>query len=47
MGIIIISDDLLEIIQNCSKVAVIKSGKIVNEYDAQSLDESTIINAMM
>ena len=47
MGIIIISDDLPEIIQNCSKVAVIKSGKIVNEYDAQSLDESTIINSMM
>ena len=47
MGIIIISDDLPEIIMNCSRALVIKNGSIVAEYSTQDVDEKMIIDAMM
>ena len=47
MGIIIISDDLPEIVQNCSRVDVIKKGRIVGEYQGETLNENAILDAMM
>ncbi|MFT3984335.1 MAG: sugar ABC transporter ATP-binding protein [Lachnospiraceae bacterium] len=47
LGIIIISDDLPEIIMNCSRALVIKNGSIVAEYSTQDVDEKMIIDAMM
>lgn len=47
LGIIIISDDLPEVIQNCSRVLVIKDGKIKSEYDTQNVNEKMIIDDMM
>ena len=47
LGIIIISDDLPEVIQNCSRVIVIKNGKIKSEYNTQNVSEKTIIDDMM
>ena len=47
LGIIIISDDLPEVIQNCSRVLVIKNGKIKSEYDTQNVSEQMIIDDMM
>lgn len=47
LGIIIISDDLPEVIQNCSRVLVIKSGKIRSEYSTQNVTEKMIIDDMM
>ena len=43
----IISDDLPEVIQNCSRVLVIKNGKIKSEYDTQNVSEQMIIDDMM
>ncbi|MGO5336003.1 sugar ABC transporter ATP-binding protein [Bilifractor sp. LCP19S3_H10] len=47
MGLIIISDDLPEIVQNCSRVDVIKDGRIVGEYAGNDLNETAILDAMM
>lgn len=47
LGVIIISDDLPEVIQNCSRVLVIKNGKIKSEYDTQNVSEQMIIDDMM
>ena len=47
MGIIIISDDLPEVIQNCSRVIVLKSGRIVEEMDAAEASEQAILSRMM
>jgi len=47
MGIIIISDDLPEVIRNCSRVIVLKSGRIVQEMDAAFATEQAILSQMM
>ena len=47
LGVIIISDDLPEIIQNCSRILVIRNGEVVAEFDSKSADEQKIIDAMM
>jgi len=47
MGIIIISDDLPEVIENCSRVIVLKGGRIVHEMDAQNANEQQILAHMM
>ena len=47
LGVIIISDDLPEILENCSRVLVMKAGKIVADLDAKASDEQTILSHMM
>jgi simple sugar transport system ATP-binding protein len=47
MGIIIISDDLPEVVENCSRILVMKSGRIVSELDAETADEQEILSCML
>jgi simple sugar transport system ATP-binding protein len=47
MGIIIISDDLPEVVRNCSRVLVLKDGRIAAELGANDTDEQTILSYMM
>lgn len=47
MGIIIISDDLSEVLQNCSRVLVLKNGRITFEGSTEGLKELTILSHMM
>jgi simple sugar transport system ATP-binding protein len=47
MGIVIISDDLPEVTENCSRVIVLKGGRIVHEMDAQDANEQQILAHMM
>lgn len=47
MGIIIISDDLPEVLQTCSRVLVLKNGRIVHEAPAAELTEQAILDHMM
>lgn len=47
MGVIIISDDLPEVLQNCSRVLVLKDGKIVHEASTDGLTEKEILDYMM
>lgn len=41
-GIILISDDLSELIQNCSKIVVMKRGKMSGVMTAEDLDETKL-----
>jgi len=47
MGLIIISDDLPEVLENCSRILVLKRGQIVAELEASGSDEKTILSYMM
>ena len=47
MGILIISDDLPEVIENCSRIIVLKGGRIVQEMDAAAADEQGILAHML
>ncbi len=47
LGLIIISDDLPEIVENCSRILVLKSGKIVAELNAEETEEKAILSYML
>jgi len=47
MGIILISDDLPEVIGNCSRLLVLKDGRVTFESSTQDLKEPTILSHMM
>lgn len=47
LSLIIVSDDLPEILENCSRVLVMKSGKIVADLESKKTDESEILSYMM
>lgn len=46
MGVIIISDDISEVVQNCSRVLVMKKGRLVSEYNAADISESALSEAL-
>jgi simple sugar transport system ATP-binding protein len=46
MGIIVISDEIREVLDNCSRVLLMKGGRIVADYPCQSVSEQAI-QAMM
>ena len=46
MGIIIVSDDLPELLQNCDRIAVMRDGRIHETHDAEALDEDTLYTAI-
>ncbi len=47
LGVIIISDDLPEVLENCSRVLVMKAGRIVADLETDKTDESVILSYMM
>lgn len=47
MAVIIISDDLPEVLENCSKLLVMKAGRIAAELDPAETDEATVLSHMM
>ena len=47
MAIIIISDDLPEVLENCSDLLVMRSGRIVAQLDPAVTDEATVLQHMM
>lgn len=46
MGIIVISDDLPELVQNCNKIVVMRDGKVVASID-NSIDEISLSNILV
>lgn len=44
LGVIIISDDLSEVVVNCSRVIVMKEGKIVGEMTGDAISEDNILD---
>ena len=47
MAVIIISDDLPEVLENCSDLLVMRAGKIVAQLDPATTDESLVLQHMM
>ena len=47
MAVIIISDDLPEVLGNCSKMLVMKKGRIVAQLEPAETDETTVLSHMM
>ncbi|MDH7788594.1 simple sugar transport system ATP-binding protein [Ochrobactrum sp. 19YEA23] len=46
MGVIIISDDLPELLQNCDRIIVMRQGRIVATHNADGLTEDAIYQSM-
>ncbi len=42
MGIIVISDDISEVLQNCNRVLIMKKGRIVEEHQCDALDDAIL-----
>jgi len=47
IGLIVVSDDLPELLQNCDRILVMQAGKIVAGFDAENVDETQIYEAMI
>lgn len=47
MGIIIVSDDMPELLQNCDRIMVMRKGTIAEVFDAESIDEDTLYRALV
>jgi simple sugar transport system ATP-binding protein len=47
IGIILISDDLPELLQNCDRILMMKKGRVANEYQADQLNEADLYHALL
>jgi len=47
LAVIIISDDLAEVVVNCSRVLVMKAGRIVGEMEGKDITEENIREIIM
>jgi len=43
-AVVIISDDILEVIQNCNRILVVKKGRITDELSNRDLDEDKLVS---
>ncbi|MBK1662972.1 sugar ABC transporter ATP-binding protein [Rhodospirillum rubrum] len=47
MGVIIISDDLPELLQNCDRILVMRKGRVAEIFDAEGLGEGALYRALV
>ena len=47
MGLIVISDDLPELLQNCDRILVMRNGRIEAEFPVDSATEENLYEAML
>jgi len=47
MALIVISDDLPELLQNCDRILVMRNGRIAAEFEAAAADETQLYDAML
>ena len=47
MAVIIISDDLPELLENCSRIMILKDGRIADELTADEASEKRILSKML
>jgi len=47
MGVIIISDDLPELLQNCDRILVMRRGTVAETFDAESVSEDALYHALV
>jgi len=46
IAVIVISDDILEVIQNCNRILVVKKGRITDELSNKDLDEGKLLSIL-
>lgn len=47
MGLIVISDDLPELLQNCDRILVMRHGRVAAQFRAETASEETLYEAML
>jgi simple sugar transport system ATP-binding protein len=47
IGIVLISDDLPELLQNCDRILMMSKGRVTAEYEAQGLTEAELYRALL
>jgi len=47
LGVILVSDDLQELLQNCDRILLMRKGRIAHDFDAQGLAESELYRALV
>jgi simple sugar transport system ATP-binding protein len=47
LAVVLVSDDLPELLQNCDRILLMRKGRIANEYDVDGLDEHTLYQALI
>ncbi|RDU99769.1 sugar ABC transporter ATP-binding protein [Trinickia dinghuensis] len=47
IGIVLISDDLPELLQNCDRILMMSKGRVTGEYEAQGLTEAELYRALL
>ncbi|HEY0122028.1 MAG TPA: sugar ABC transporter ATP-binding protein, partial [Rhizobium sp.] len=46
MGVIIVSDDLPELLQNCDRIMVMRKGRIADIFPAENIEEDVLYRSM-
>ena len=47
LAVLIISDDLPELLQNCDRILLMRKGCVAGEYDAAQMDEAELYHALV
>ena len=47
LGVILVSDDLQELLQNCDRILLMRKGRIAHDFEAQGLAESELYRALV
>lgn len=47
LAVVLVSDDLPELLQNCDRILLMRKGRIAHEYDVEGLSEDTLYQALI
>jgi simple sugar transport system ATP-binding protein len=47
MGIIVISDEIPEVLQNCNRILVMRKGRIIKEFETEKTNEKELNELIM
>ena len=47
LAVVLVSDDLPELLQNCDRILMMRKGQIANTFDAEGLAEETLYHALI
>ncbi|MDR3375738.1 MAG: sugar ABC transporter ATP-binding protein [Ancalomicrobiaceae bacterium] len=47
MGVILVSDDMPELLQNCDRIIVMRKGMIAETFEAENVDEDTLYHSLL
>jgi simple sugar transport system ATP-binding protein len=47
LGVILVSDDLPELLQNCHRILLMRKGRVAREFEADGLAESTLYRSLV